>query len=74
MPKIIRIRDCLDCPLANIKHQAKIKEHGGFVYCESAKFPKPRTIGTFFYVSTLNYIPRWCPLQDEEDYLRERKI
>lgn len=70
MPKIIRIKDCLECPLSSISHCEKVKDHKSFVSCKSGKYPKPRTVGTLLFVSTKNFIPKWCPLQDEGDYLR----
>ncbi|MBA7601175.1 hypothetical protein ES703_08242 [subsurface metagenome] len=72
MAKIIRIINCLDCPLGSLQQQGKDKKHGGFVYCESSKYPKPRTVATFLFVSTKSFIPKWCPLQDEEDFLIQR--
>ena len=64
MAKIIRIKSCLYCPW-------RTREHGGFVYCENC--PEPREIGAFVSISIKDkdFIPKWCPLQDEEDYLKE---
>lgn len=74
MAKIIPVKNCLDCPLSSVSDRSrrKIKEHGGFVHCESAKYPMPKIIGTDFYIAVKNFIPKWCPLQDEEDFLIQR--
>lgn len=60
--KIIKIEDCLRCPLMEIKENN--------CYCNSAAIVIKNIdnyLGTFekLSIDNTNFIPSWCPLEDE---------
>jgi len=63
--RVIKIENCAECPLSKFSLRRKRKE-GGEIFCASAKWEKPRKIGTLKNcVSGKTLIPEWCPLVKE---------
>jgi len=63
--RAIKIENCPECPLSKFSLRRKRKE-GGEIFCESAKWEKPRKIGTLKNcVVGKTPIPQWCPLEKQ---------
>lgn len=64
--KILRIKNCADCPFAKVKYSGMAKKRFLFYYCENKAFPKARKLGLFKIIKLEEeFIPEWCPLEDE---------
>ena len=66
--KIILVKDCVSCPLSQIEIIEE-PDLTSFVVCHSAKWVKPRKVGSFAEIIDKKIIPEWCPLEDAEDFI-----